>query len=101
MVGVGGSTAFGGARGIDRAIPPQGRRLMDEFRAAMPPARPIDDLIAGTLVGDDPALAGALTANKAPGLVPHDVAPTQPKLLEFLLRAAGATRVLEIATLPA
>src|SRR5260370_468154 len=64
MVRAGGFTAFGGARVIDPAIPPQGRRLMDEFRAAMPPARPIDDLIAGTLVGDDPALAGALTADK-------------------------------------
>src|SRR5258707_97531 len=72
---------------------------MDEFRAAMPPARPIDDLIAGTLVGDDPALAGALTANKAAGLVPPDVAPNQGKLLELLVRGVGASSVLEIGTL--
>jgi predicted O-methyltransferase YrrM len=83
----------------DPASPSRGSRPIDHFRAAMPLAGPVDDLIAATLIADDPALAGALTANKAAGLVPHDVAPNQGKLLELLVRGAGAGSVLEIGTL--
>jgi predicted O-methyltransferase YrrM len=61
--------------------------------------RAVDDFITGMLVGPDPALDAALAANRAAGLPPIDVSPTQGKLLHLLARAIGARRVLEIGTL--
>src|SRR5262249_30341110 len=77
----------------------RGQRYIDRFCEQMPLAKPVDDLISRTLLGADPALSAALAANKEARLVPHDVAPNQGKLLELLVRGAGATRVLEIGTL--
>jgi predicted O-methyltransferase YrrM len=61
--------------------------------------RAVDDFITGMLVGPDPALDAALTANRAAGLPAIDVSPAQGKLLHLLARAIGARRVLEIGTL--
>jgi predicted O-methyltransferase YrrM len=44
-------------------------------------------------------LEAVLQANAAAGLPPHDVSPTQGKLLHVLTRAQGARRILEIGTL--
>lgn len=77
----------------------RGRRAIDRFREQMPLAKPVDELIGRTLLGADPALTAALDANRQARLVPHDVAPNQGRLLELLVRGAGATRVLEIGTL--
>jgi predicted O-methyltransferase YrrM len=93
------SRHLAGGRVTNPADPLRGQRYIDTFRAAMPLAGSVDELITGTLVGDDPALVGALTANKAAGLVPQDVAPNQGKLLELLVRGAGACTALEIGTL--
>jgi predicted O-methyltransferase YrrM len=51
------------------------------------------------LIGDDPALDGALERAAAAGLPAHDVAPNQGKLLYLLARMCGARRVLELGTL--
>lgn len=51
------------------------------------------------LIGDDPALDGALERAAAAGLPAHDVAPNQGKLLYLLARMSGARRVLELGTL--
>jgi predicted O-methyltransferase YrrM len=59
----------------------------------------VDDYLADALVGRDAALDAALAANRAAGLPPIDVSPTQGKLLHLLARAAGARRILEIGTL--
>ncbi|WP_137725082.1 O-methyltransferase [Prescottella subtropica] len=59
----------------------------------------VDDYLAGTLIGDDPAAAAALDANAAAALPPIDVSPVQGKFLHLLARMIGATRVLEIGTL--
>jgi predicted O-methyltransferase YrrM len=50
--------------------------------------------IGRTPLGADPVRIAALNANKQARLVPHVVAPNQGKLLELLVRGAGATRVL-------
>jgi predicted O-methyltransferase YrrM len=47
----------------------------------------------------DDSLAAALKANEQAGLPQIDVTPLQGKFLEFLVRATGARRVLEIGTL--
>ena len=59
----------------------------------------VDTYLVETLLDDDPALAGALAANRAAGLPAIDVSPPQGKLLNLLARAIGARRVLEIGTL--
>jgi len=51
------------------------------------------------LLGDDPALAGALAASTAAGLPPIEVSPQSAQLLGLLTRISGARRVLEIGTL--
>jgi predicted O-methyltransferase YrrM len=79
--------------------PSPGERFIARFRERMPLAGPVDDLIASTLLRADPALDAVLAANQAAGLVPHDVAPNQGRLLELLVRGARARRVLEIGTL--
>jgi predicted O-methyltransferase YrrM len=57
--------------------------------------RYFDDL----LVSPDPALDAALQASAAAGLPPHNVSPTQGKLLALLARVQGARAILEIGTL--
>lgn len=59
----------------------------------------VDRYLAGKLLGDDPALDAALTANAEEGLPAIDVSPIQGKLLHLLARAADARRILEIGTL--
>lgn len=59
----------------------------------------VDRYITDLLVPADPALDGALKANTAAGLPPHDVAPNQGKLLYLLARGQGARTVLEVGTL--
>src|SRR5580693_600781 len=91
-----------GARGrtiMPDPAPSPGERFIARFRERMPLAGPVDDLIASTLLRADPALDAVLAANQAAGLVPHDVAPNQGRLLELLVRGARARRVLEIGTL--
>lgn len=57
--------------------------------------RYFDDL----LVPSDPALDAALRASAAAGLPPHNVSPTQGKLLRLLAQIQGAHTILEIGTL--
>lgn len=64
----------------------------DAWRAA-------DDFLADTLVGPDPALEAALRAQREAGMPEIEVAPVSGKLLNLLVRIAGARRVLEIGTL--
>ncbi|ALH80567.1 O-methyltransferase [Sphingopyxis macrogoltabida] len=59
----------------------------------------VDDYIAGTLLGDDDGLAGALANNAAEGLPPIDVSAAQGKMLYLLAEMAGARRILEVGTL--
>jgi predicted O-methyltransferase YrrM len=59
----------------------------------------VDDYINDQLIGDDPALDGALARAAAAGLPAHDVAPNQGKLLHLLARLAGARTILELGTL--
>ncbi|MDQ0613517.1 putative O-methyltransferase YrrM [Microbacterium sp. W4I4] len=61
--------------------------------------RAADDFLAETLVGHDPALDAALAAQQAAGMPAIEVAPVAGKLLNLLVRLAGARRVLEIGTL--
>ena len=58
-----------------------------------------DQYLADTLVGEDPALAAALAAQRAAGLPDIEVAPVGGKLLNLIARMSGARRVLEIGTL--
>lgn len=59
----------------------------------------VDDYLVSTLVGADPVLEAALSANAEAGLPPIDVAPNQGKLLYLLARMCQARNVLEIGTL--
>lgn len=61
--------------------------------------RAVDDLLARTLLGPDPALDAALAAQQAAGMPEIEVAPVAGKLLNLLVRISGARRVLEIGTL--
>ena len=61
--------------------------------------RAADDYLAETLVGHDPALEAALTAQQEAGMPAIEVAPVSGKLLNLLVRISGARRVLEIGTL--
>lgn len=51
------------------------------------------------LVASDPALDAALRDSAQAGMLPHNVAPNQAKLLQLLVLIRGAKRVLEIGTL--
>lgn len=59
----------------------------------------IDAYIEAKLLGPDPVLVAALAANQAAGLPAIDVSPAQGKMLNLLVRIAGAKRILEIGTL--
>lgn len=59
----------------------------------------VDTYINDQLIGDDPALDGALARAAAAGLPAHDVAPNQGKLLHLLARLQGARTILELGTL--
>ena len=59
----------------------------------------VDRYITDLLVPPDPALDAALQASAAAGLPPHDVSPSQGKLLLLLAQIQGARTILEIGTL--
>jgi predicted O-methyltransferase YrrM len=59
----------------------------------------VDRYFADLLLPADPALESALAASDAAGLPPHNVSPSQGKLLMLLARLQGARRILEIGTL--
>ena len=59
----------------------------------------VDRYLEGLLVPRDPVLDAALAAGAAAGLPPHEVAPTQGKLLHLLARLQGARAILELGTL--
>jgi predicted O-methyltransferase YrrM len=59
----------------------------------------VDRYLADLLVTPDETLAAALEANAAAGLPPHDVSPTQGKLLMLLAQTQQARTILEIGTL--
>lgn len=59
----------------------------------------VDDYIAEMVLGDDPALAGALKANAAAGLPAIDVSAPQGRMLHLFARMVGARRILEVGTL--
>jgi predicted O-methyltransferase YrrM len=59
----------------------------------------VDEYIADSLIGDDPALEAALDNNRKRGLPAIDVSPAQGKLLYLLARMIGAKRILEVGTL--
>ena len=59
----------------------------------------VDNYFADALVPPDTTLDAALQANREAGLPAIDVTPLQGRLLEVLVRATGARRVLEIGTL--
>jgi predicted O-methyltransferase YrrM len=73
--------------------------MVDRIAPPHPAWTAVDDYIAGQLLGEDPALAGALAANAAAGLPEIDVSPPHGRLLELLARMMGARRILEIGTL--
>lgn len=59
----------------------------------------VDRYLEGLLVPRDPVLDAVLAAAAAAGLPPHEVAPTQGKLLHLLARLQGARAILELGTL--
>lgn len=59
----------------------------------------VDTYFAGLLAPADAVLSGVLSANADAGLPPHDVSPTQGKMLALFVAMTGARRVLEIGTL--
>lgn len=59
----------------------------------------VDAYLTETLIPPDPALDAALEASDAARLPPIAVSTTQGRLLNLLVRAVGAARVLEIGTL--
>jgi predicted O-methyltransferase YrrM len=59
----------------------------------------VDRYLADLLVRPDRALEAALETGAAAGLPPHDVSPTQGKLLQLLALLQGACTILEIGTL--
>src|SRR5580693_1103179 len=59
----------------------------------------VDRFLAELLVRPDRALTDALDSNAAAGLPPHDVSPTQGKLLMLLAQTQQARTILEIGTL--
>lgn len=65
----------------------------------MPTHDDVDAFLTETLVGSDPVLDAALSAQHAAGLPSIEVAPVNAKFLHLLTRIAGARRVLEVGTL--
>jgi predicted O-methyltransferase YrrM len=63
--------------------------------------RRLDAYLTDTLVGHDPDLEQAVSAQNAAGLPAIEVAPVSGKLLHLLVRIVRARRVLEIGTLGA
>jgi predicted O-methyltransferase YrrM len=59
----------------------------------------VDRYLTDLLVPADAVLDATLRANAATGLPPHDVSPTQGKLLHLLARLTRARAILEIGTL--
>lgn len=59
----------------------------------------VDRYFGQALLASDPVLDEALAAQQAAGLPAINVAPLQGKMLQFLIRMAGAKRVLEVGTL--
>ncbi|MDQ3623916.1 MAG: O-methyltransferase [Verrucomicrobiota bacterium] len=59
----------------------------------------VDNYITSLLVPGDPVLEAALEASSAAGLPPHNVSPSQGKLLFLLARIVRAQAILEIGTL--
>jgi predicted O-methyltransferase YrrM len=59
----------------------------------------VDQYLIDTLLGADPALDHALAANAEADLPAIDVSRTHGEMLELLVRATGARRVLEVGTL--
>jgi predicted O-methyltransferase YrrM len=59
----------------------------------------IDAVLAAIVAPSDDALDHALATSTAGGLPPIQVAAVQGKLLELLVRAVGASTVLEVGTL--
>lgn len=60
---------------------------------------PVDALLDGLLLDDDPALSAALADSAAAGLPPIEVSAQSGRLLYLLARIAAARRVLEVGTL--
>jgi predicted O-methyltransferase YrrM len=58
----------------------------------------IDGYITHHLIGQDPMGEAILDANERAGLGLGPVAPSEGKLLEVLVRARGASKILEIGT---
>jgi predicted O-methyltransferase YrrM len=61
--------------------------------------RAVDDVIAGYLLPEDPALDAAQAATEEAGMPAISVTAQQGKLLQLLVRAIGARQVLEVGTL--
>ncbi|NIJ64519.1 putative O-methyltransferase YrrM [Sphingomonas leidyi] len=59
----------------------------------------VDGYIAGKLIGADPVLDAALSANAGGGLPAIDVSAAQGRMLELFARMTGARRILEVGTL--
>jgi predicted O-methyltransferase YrrM len=59
----------------------------------------VDQYVTDLLVPADPALEAARVASAGAGLPPHEVSPSQGRLLELLARLQGARAILEIGTL--
>ena len=59
----------------------------------------VDRYFGDLLLRPDPALEGAIAANREADLPAIDVTPLQGKFLELLVRVSGARRILEIGTL--
>jgi predicted O-methyltransferase YrrM len=59
----------------------------------------VDAFLDRIVVGEDPALTGAIEASDAAGLPPIAVSAQQGKFLSLLAAATGARRILEIGTL--
>lgn len=59
----------------------------------------VDTYFEDMLIGGDPVMQAVLDANRAAGLRPIDVSPTQGKFLDLMVRISGARRILEIGTL--
>lgn len=71
------------------------------YEGAMTEARwqAVDDYLTGKLISGDPILAAVEQRAASAGLPPISVSATEGRLLEILVRAVRARRVLEIGTL--
>ena len=59
----------------------------------------VESYLCDLFVGNDDATSSTLAAAEAAGLPPHSVSPLEGKLLNLLVRIAGARSILEIGTL--